>query len=163
MKNPAKISKKSRHYQGVYQIKNPQKYAGNPADCVYRSSWEKKVYKSFDLNPNVVKWAAEPFAIPYISPKDGKTHRYFPDIIVVAKHPRTGKYITTLIEVKPLAQTLPPKGGRGKAKKRLVQESLTYHINQAKWDAARAVCRQKGWKFRVMTEEDIKPKYPSQG
>lgn len=163
MGNPAKISKKSRHYQGIYEVKNVEKYIGDPRECTYRSSWERKLAKHFDHNPAVVKWGIEPFPIPYISPKDGKTHRYFPDFIVVAKHPKTGEYITTLIEVKPYAQTVPPKGGKGKAKKRLIEETLTYSINDAKWASAKELCRRKGWRFKIMTEKEIQPKYPSQG
>ncbi len=163
MSNPAKISKNSRYYQSYYTVKNPEKYLGDLRECVARSSWERSLMKNFDMNPAVVKWCAEPFAIPYISPKDGKTHRYYPDFIVVARHPRTGVDITTLIEVKPYAQTQPPKTGKGRAKSRIITETMTYHINQAKWDAAKAICQQKGWKFRIMTEHEIKPKYPSQG
>ncbi len=163
MGNPAQVSRKSKHYQGLYEVKNPDKYIGDPRECIYRSSWERKIAKHFDMNPDIVRWAMEPFAIPYISPKDGKTHRYFPDFIVIAKHPKTGDYITTIIEVKPYAETLPPKGGKGKPKQRLLKETLTYHVNQAKWAAAKELCQRKGWQFKVMTEKQIKPKYPSQG
>lgn len=163
MKNPATANKRGHYYQGVYSVQNPDKYIGNPEDCTYRSSWEKKLCKKFDLDPNVIKWGIEPFYIPYQSPKDGKVHRYFPDFIVVAIHPKTGNKVVTLIEVKPFAQTIPPKGGKGKAKKRLLTEVVTYEVNCAKWEAARKMCKHKGWNFKVMTEKEILPRYPSQG
>lgn len=144
----------SRYYQGIYPVKNKDKYLGDPKKCVYRSGWERTIFKKFDENPNVVAWGAEPFALPYLSPKDNKVHRYFPDILVVANN--NGEEITTLIEIKPLKETMPPTK-RGKKKSRYLYECITYSVNQAKWKAAEALCKQKGWKFKVMTEREIKP------
>jgi hypothetical protein len=81
-------------------------------------------------------------------------HRYFPDIIVVADN--NGEEVVTLIEIKPLKETLPPKK-QGKKKSRQIYEAVTYSVNQAKWAAARALCEKKGWKFKVMTEKEINP------
>lgn len=149
--------KGSRHYnQGVYKIKNISKYAGDPTKCVYRSGWEKKVFRFFDNDPKTVKWGAEPFSINYLSPKDNKIHRYFPDIIVATKT-KTKGIVITLIEVKPLAQTMEPIATQGKKKERLLQEQMTYEINKAKWEAAKEVCKKKGWQFKIMTEQEINP------
>jgi len=148
--------KKKGHYnQGHYKVKNIKKYAGDYQKCVYRSGWEKKVFKYFDNNKDVVKWCSEPFAIPYLSPKDNKIHRYFPDIIVATK--TKNGIITTLIEIKPLIQTLPPIMTRNKKQERIILEQQTYDINQAKWEAARALCLKKKWKFKIMTEQHINP------
>ena len=32
----------SRTYKGKYEIHNPEKYMGNPLECMYDSSWEKR-------------------------------------------------------------------------------------------------------------------------
>lgn len=33
----------TNYKQGIYSLKNPQKYKGDPYNVVYRSSWELKV------------------------------------------------------------------------------------------------------------------------
>jgi len=152
--NPAKLSNRSRYYQGVYVVQNVDKYLGDHKKCEYRSRWEFLVFKMLDNNPKVVGWGAEPFAVGYVSPKDNKLHRYFPDVIVVADN--KGVQVTTLIEIKPYNQTILPKAN-GKKKSRYIQEVMTYHINKAKWKAAEALCENKGWIFKIMTEKEIKP------
>jgi len=99
----------------------------------YRSSWELKLYKFLDGNPDVEWWSTEPFAIPYISPKDNKPHRYFPDALVKFVDGR--KF---LIEVKPKSQIYDP-------------------IVQAKAYAAVEYCKQQGddLKFIFMTEKEL--------
>jgi hypothetical protein len=57
-----------------------------------------------------------------------------------------------LIEIKPKHQTIPPKPSKRKSK-RYLHEAMTYGINQAKWAAAHAFCKQRGWDFMVVTEE----------
>ena len=49
---------------------------------IYRSSWEYKFYEMVDITPTVKEWGSEEIIIPYISPVDGKRHRYFPDFYV---------------------------------------------------------------------------------
>ena len=54
-----------------------------------------------------------------------------------------------LIEVKPDNQTVKENLGRSK------HNQAHWVINQAKWEAARAWCKQKKITFRVITEKDI--------
>jgi len=49
--NVAPPNKRGQYNQGIYNIQNPDKYLGDPRKCVFRSGWEKKVFKKFDLNP----------------------------------------------------------------------------------------------------------------
>lgn len=144
-----------RYYQGTYKVKNPDKYIGDAKKCIYRSGWEKKVFSWLDNNKKVIGWGSEIFAIPYLSPKDNKVHRYFPDIIVVADN--NGVQVTTVIEIKPLKETIVPKMKQGKKRSTYLYEVTTYSVNQAKWAAAKALCKSKGWNFKVMTEVEIKP------
>ena len=72
----------TKYYQGKYRPKNPIKYKGDPTNIVFRSSWELKAMKYFDLNENVLKWQSEELAVPYKSPIDGRWHRYFPDFLI---------------------------------------------------------------------------------
>ena len=145
----------SRYRQGVYKVKNKKKYLGDLDKVVYRSSWELKCMKQFDLSSKILAWSSEEVVIPYISPKDGKYHRYFMDFLIITadKTKPDGKRIT-LIEVKPKAQTKPPKS-QGKKKSRYLQEAMTWEVNRAKWKYAEAYCKKKGWSFLIMTENEI--------
>jgi|TARA_R100001460_G_scaffold2761_5_gene8720 hypothetical protein len=140
-------------YRGKYKPKNPNKYVGDPTKINYRSLWERKCMLTFDDNPNIIKWASEEIAIPYLSPVDRKRHRYYPDFMVELKN-KEGKVETIMIEVKPKKQTEPPKPRKRKSVTYL-NEAKTYAINQAKWAAAQALCDRKGWTFRIMTEKEI--------
>ena len=137
-----------KYYQGKYIVKNPQKYMGDVSNVIYRSSWELKFLNWCDNNPHVVKFSSEETIIPYVSPIDNKPHRYFVDFKIVLS---TGK--TYLIEIKPASQTVPPVGT--KKTKRLIQETATFLVNQAKWHAAERFASSRGWEFKVLTEYDI--------
>jgi len=140
-------------YSGKFTPKNPQKYVGNYTKITYRSSWEARVMTWLDKEPNVISWASEELAIPYISPVDGKRHRYFPDFIVKVKN-KDGKVSTMMIEVKPQKQSVEP-AKRSRVTKQYITEVMTYGINQAKWKAAQEYCLDKGWQFKVLTEKEL--------
>jgi hypothetical protein len=137
-----------KYYQGKYVVKNPHKYMGDISNIIYRSSWELKFLNWCDSNTHVVKFSSEETIIPYISPIDNKPHRYFVDFKIVLS---TGK--TYLIEIKPSSQTVPPVGTR--KTKRLLQETATFLVNQAKWHAAERFAISRGWEFKVLTEYDL--------
>ena len=139
-------------YKGTFSPKNPSKYNGNSKKIIYRSNWELRVMKYFDDHPNVIWWASEELQIPYVSPVDNKTHRYFPDFIVKMRL-KDGKVTTYILEVKPLAQTKMPVQKR--KTKRFIQEAATYAVNQEKWRAADLFCREHGWQFKVITEKEL--------
>ena len=136
----------------MFHPKNPKKYRGDANKIIYRSSWEVRVMKWLDDNPNVIWWASEELPIPYKSPIDQKIHRYFPDFIVRLKQ-RGGKETTLILEIKPESQTKAPVQKRKTS--RFIQEAATYAINQEKWRAADLFCKEHGWQFRVLTEKDL--------
>ena len=137
----------TKAFQGKFIPKHPEKYLGNPGEIFFRSSWELAVMKKFDLHPSVLKWGSEELAIPYIKPTDGRVHRYFPDFLIVYKD-ADGNVVKEVIEVKPLKESVinnksPPR------------DIAAYVVNQAKWAAAEAFCKQHGLGFRVLTEGSI--------
>lgn len=153
----------TRHFkQGRYIPRHPEKYIGSKLanglpDIVYRSSWEKKVFIFFDLNPAIIKWNSENIIIPYFLESDQKMHRYFVDLIAMVKQ-KDDSIRTMLVEVKPLNQTVEPKLPKRKTQKALKNYAdaiLTYEKNQAKWKAAKEWASSKGWDFYVITEEEI--------
>lgn len=139
--------------QGLFSPKNPQKYIGNPQNIVYRSGWEKRVMEYLDNTSNVVRWASEEIVIPYLSPVDNRHHRYFPDFYVEAVG-KDGSIKKMLLEVKPKSQSVPPKP-QSRRTKRYIAEVMTYGVNQAKWNAAKDFCIEKGWEFKVLTESEL--------
>jgi hypothetical protein len=140
-------------YSGKFTPKNPQKYIGDPKNIIYRSSWECKVMTWLDNNTDILMWASEELIIPYISPVDNRRHRYFPDFLVKVRT-KDGKLKTMLLEVKPKKQTLPPEQ-RKRITKQYINEVTTYGVNQAKWKAATEFCLDRGWEFRIITEEHL--------
>ena len=139
--------------KGLFTPKNPEKYAGDPKNIVYRSSWELTLMRRFDLDPNITSWASEEFCIPYNDRATGKLRRYFPDF-VIKRRDKDGKIQVIVIEVKPHAQSVPPEKGN-KTGKRYLAECKTFATNYSKWEYAVRFCAQKGWKFVVLTEREI--------
>ena len=139
-------------YKGRFSPRNPQKYLGDPKNIVYRSSWELKIMSSFDKRPDVLSWSSEEMCIPYISPVDGKRHRYFPDFIVKIQT-TDGSVKTFMVEVKPEKQSRPPERKK-RVTKQYIQEVVTWGVNQAKWKAAIEYCKDRNWNFIVMTSRD---------
>jgi hypothetical protein len=137
-----------KFYQGLYKPKNPEKYVGDVNKIVYRSGLELRFFRHFDKHPGIVKWASEEFYVPYLSPVDGRMHRYFVDLIVQT---RDGTKI--MIEIKPFSQTAQPKG---KAGKRQLGAMRTWAVNDAKWKAAREFCKARKMQFQILTEKDLK-------
>lgn len=136
-----------RFAQGKFTPKHPEKYIGTRSPT-YRSSWEFAFMKFCDEHNSVTQWASEAIQIPYRNPLSGKYTIYVPDFFI-AYNDATGTQRVELIEVKPQNQTVKEKLGRSRA------NQLHYVVNQAKWGAARAWCKQKGITFRIVNEGDM--------
>ena len=132
---------------GKYKIKNKKKYKGNHKNVIYRSSWERKFMIYCDYHPSIIQWSSEEISIPYISPVDRKTHRYFPDFII-KKLNSSNKVEILMIEIKPISQTIRPK-------KKVIKEIIKWQINNSKWKAAENFCKKYGWKFKILTEKEL--------
>jgi hypothetical protein len=140
-------------YSGKFNPKNPNKYLGDPTNIFWRSLWERRVMTHLDDNPNVVGWSSEEIIIPYLSPVDNRWHRYFPDFLVKSRN-KQGLIETIIIEVKPSSQATAPKTQK-RVTQRYITEVMTYGVNQAKWKAADEYCKDRNWKFIVVTEKEL--------
>ena len=69
-------------YKGIYKPENPKKYIGDANQIVYRSLWERKMFRYCDTNEKILKWASEEIAIRYFNPVKKRVARYFPDIYI---------------------------------------------------------------------------------
>ena len=106
-----------------------------------------------DQSSSIIEWGSEEVIIPYISPWDGRVHRYFPDFYIKVKQ-HDNKVKKYIIEVKPKKQCKPPKN---KKRKSYINECITYSVNQAKWKSAKIYCAKNDWEFIILTEDNILP------
>ena len=130
-------------YSGKWKPKYPGKYNGDYTKITYRSLWERNTFRWIEKQSWVKWWNSEETIIPYICSTDNKPHRYFIDLTI-----RTTKGQTILVEIKPAAQTKPPK-------RKNLNEALRYMKNTSKWKYAKRYCDQRGYKFEIWTEKTL--------
>ena len=106
-----------------------------------------------DLKDSIMEWSSETTIVPYRYDLDGRMHRYFIDFRIVVKE-KTGNLQTYLVEIKPEKKTKPPKQPKRKTKS-FIYESMDYVKNQNKWEYAKRYASDRGWKFVVLTENDL--------
>ena len=133
--------------QGVFTPTQPEKYIGKHLPR-YRSGWEFTFMQFCDNNKSVLKWASEAIQIPYMHPLTGKRTNYIPDFFVVYVN-KYGQQLAEIVEIKPKKQSL-IESRVASAKDRAVVA-----INHAKWASAMAYCKQNGFTFRVITEDQL--------
>jgi len=133
--------------KGVYTPKNPQKYIGKHKPT-YRSGWELTFMTFCDTNKNVIAWASEAFSIPYKNPLTGKASMYVPDFFVLYED-KHGTKKAEVVEIKPKKQSII------ESKVASMKDRAAVAVNHAKWGAAMGYCKQQGFTFRVITEDDI--------
>lgn len=139
-----------KSYKGKFSnLKNPEKYAGDPNDITYRSHWERNVMRWMDENETIVEWSSEEIHFPYTHPIRGGSAKYYPDFFFKVSN---GELFC--IEVKPKKQTRRPEKPSRTTRKYL-DEMATYVINQEKWDTARKYCKKHDIKFQIWTEEEL--------
>lgn len=141
----------SKFKQGVFQPVNKDKYKGT-LPILYRSSYELRFMRWADHNPNIISWGSESIIIPYQNPLTGNVSRYFVDNNITLKT-KDGTIKKFLIEIKPAAQTIPPKPGKNT--KALLRRQAEYIKNKCKWQAAEAWAKKKGYEFTILTEKHL--------
>lgn len=144
----------SKYRQGFFKPLNPKKYKGNVKQIVYRSSWELKLLIKLDKHPDVIEYSSEEIIVPYKSPLDNKYHRYFIDFYVKLRDSK-GDIQNLLIEVKPKHQTMQPVRKPRQQERTFLRECATYAVNQAKWEAAEKYAHNRGWEFKIFTEDHL--------
>lgn len=140
-------------YKGKYKPKHPEKYKGNPVSIIYRSLWERKFMVHCDNSESVLEWSSEEVFLNYYDPTTNRIRRYFPDFLIKVKE-SDGTIKKYMIEIKPKKQTAPPPKPKRQTK-RYLQEAYEYAKNQSKWAAAREWCADRGYEFKVFTENEL--------
>jgi len=133
--------------QGKFTPKNPQKYVGKHSPR-YRSGWELTFMIFCDTHDSVMYWASEALSIPYRNPFTGKPTQYVPDFFVMYED-KFGRKKAEIVEIKPKKQSLI------ESKVASAKDRAVVALNHAKWAAAMAYCKQQGYTFRVITEDDL--------
>jgi hypothetical protein len=150
-------------YKGKYNPINPSKYRGDTTNIIYRSLLERRFMVYCDSNSAILWWASEELSIPYVSPVDGKWHRYFVDFVVGITD-KSGKQQTIMVEIKPYRQCVAPKirvfednvDRRKRDYRQYARSVKDWGVNSAKWTAAEQYCKQRGWTFKLVTDKDLK-------
>lgn len=138
--------------QGKFHPKHSEKYIGDLNNIVYRSSYERKFAIWADTNPRILRYSSEEVKIKYISSIDGREHTYYMDFYIEYQN-KDGNIEKTLIEVKPYSQTIPPV--KGVNMKTYLYQVEQYAKNVSKWKATQQYCKDKGLKFRIITEKEL--------
>ncbi len=169
---------KTRYKQGYFTVPEQfqHKYVGDLNNIIYRSSLEYKFLLYCSYNPNITKFGSEIVHVKYLNPvanlKYNKQHglsntnprnwklcNYWIDFWVeVQKADGTVKKI--LVEIKPHAETLPPKPTSDKARiknrRAFIRQSKIFLENKAKWQAADKWAKENGMEFKVVTDKIMK-------
>lgn len=140
-------------YKGIFKPSNPSKYMGDHTNIIYRSLWERKFMVFCDTSSNIIKWASEEIAIPYLSPVDKRYHRYFVDFLIQVKE-KDGNVQTYIIEIKPDKKCKEPNKNK-KVTKKYLQEIVEWQINKSKWAFAEEFANKRNWKFKIITEKEL--------
>jgi hypothetical protein len=147
----------SKYKQGFYNLKNPEKYKGDPNNIKFRSSWEYAFCSYLDNNPSVTKWSCEQ---PVITYKDlrNKVHRYFVDFFYEQLTNDVNGIKKVLVEIKPKNELFPPIRPKNETAKALenYEYSVRTHIkNKLKWSAAEEYAKKRGMQFVILTEDHL--------
>ena len=156
--------------QGWYTVLNTKKFImqtnesnsvmksvrrnGENLEINYKSGLELKAIKYCDMNKFIKKWSLEPFAVRYLKPTTGKIHRYFVDMYIEFENNQ--KF---LVEIKSSGETVEPKKPSKKTPKAILNYQKAYQtwlVNSAKWKACEEFCKEKGMKFIILTEKELK-------
>lgn len=161
--------------KGIYDIQNPMKYVGNPAECLYRSSWEHKFMIYCDHESTIKKWGSETAQIEYYTQDAyGNIEKsiYWPDFFVVKIDPNDPEFEQQYFyEIKPHKSIYPDfitfdeDGNRiilppGDKKSLKAFENWQYEVkefekNISKWKATKAWCEKRHIIFRLLDEIDL--------
>ena len=109
---------------------------------------------SIGAEMSVSEWQSEEFWIPYVSPKDNRVHRYFPDFFL-KYYDRNKKKRVMVVEVKPKRQVERPPQNPKRRTKAWAYSVQTWIVNQAKRKAAKEFCADRVYEFKIMTEDDL--------
>lgn len=146
--------------QGYYTLINSAKYVGDQKLVIYRSSLEYRMCYVLDTTDSVIKWTIEPpIPLKYYDPIKRKFRTYYPDFYC-EMNSKNG-ILKFILEIKP--DSFIPKNIKNLPSNATRSQMRSYNmrvermiINNAKWHAANAYCKQNGMKYMFINEEFFK-------
>lgn len=118
------------------------KASSNKTESAYfESTLERDFLSILEFDTNVVTYDVQPVSINWFD-KEGKLRKYTPDVLVKATDDSSGEMATTLYEVK----------YRDDIRK-------NWPELKAKFKAAISFAKDHGWRFKLVTEKEIKTAY----
>ena len=150
------VPRKNGHFrQGYFVPCYPEKYIGDANKIIFRSGYEHKFATFCDTNDGVIAWSSETVQVPYVHPIEKIVRPYNIDFYVKIRQ-QDNTYKEYIVEVKPAKQLKAPQAPTGAVNEKRI---LAYHtqvknylINLAKFNAAKAYAKDRGWEFVVVTE-----------
>ena len=162
-----------KYHQGNFIPKNKNKVIklNSQGGLYYRSGIELKIMVWLDANAYVIKWGAECLSIPYqLTHFDNgdlnvRSHCYFPDFYYEIRTDN-GELKQFVAEVKPMKEykmvlnlsenkiVIPED--KGKKLKNFEYDLKMAYKNKSKWESMIKWCDLKGYKFIVITEDNLK-------
>lgn len=129
------IRKIPKNYRNVTGIASSTKANGLAA---FESTLERDFLSLLEFDSKITNYEVQPMIIPW-KDNQGKLHQYTPDALVIYD---SKKFNAILYEVK--------------YRKDLKEN---WHILKPKFKAAISFCKTKDWKFKIITEKEIKTSY----
>jgi hypothetical protein len=147
---------------GTFNPLNESKYTGsdNPK---FKSKLEFMAMTFMDKSPHVLKWSYETVAIPYIDPtkknregRYGRKRKYYIDLIADIKTKNGIKKVWIEVKSKKETSSTPPKFTKRKNPRNRKLDEDTWRRNQAKWKTARVIAKKRGYRFIILTEDELR-------
>lgn len=150
--------KSGKYHQGIYTPINPEKCL-NKNLIEFRSGLEYKYLFKIDKSPNIIRWGSETLRISYYNPVKKRTCQYWTDLYLEVKDGDETKKLIVEIkpekEIKAITESKAPKMTKNKKRSTYLYECKMFVINDSKWKAADAYCKQRGWQFITISEKDL--------
>lgn len=109
----------------------------------YESSLERDFFDLIEFDNNVSRFEAQPVEIPYTG-ADGRVHTYTPDVLV--------RYRRDIVPARDMPHLLVEVKYRDEYRSRFLEFKERFR-------AARRFARERGWRFAVLTEREIRTPY----
>lgn len=116
-------------------------FSNKTESAFFESTLERDFLATLDFDTNVISYDVQPVTINWFD-SEGYLRKYTPDVLVSALNPKTGQIEHILYEVK----------YRDEIKKK-------WKKLKPKFKAALTYATAQGWKFKIVSEQEIKTAY----
>lgn len=134
------VRKIPRNYRNITGIVSS---TSSKSSTMFESSLERDLLIQLDFDLNVARFEEQPLRVSFVD-KAGRPHTYTPDILIF--------YRTDIVP----AKQMPPILAEVKYRQGLF---ANWKELKPKFKAARAFAHEREWRFRILTEHEIRTPY----